>query len=98
MYIFENDDIFPVDETAFHFEGETGGGQHFLGCLREYQKPYRVGYCDIEDGCEFLTAREMMCADIFDGRSIKDSWAQVIIDAIGGIGTDGWLENYKEKL
>lgn len=57
-----------------------------------------MGYCDIEDGCEFLTAREMMCADIFDGRSIKDSWAQVIIDAIGGIGTDDWLENYKEKL
>lgn len=35
VYIFENDDIFPVDETAFHFEGETGGEHHFLGCLRE---------------------------------------------------------------
>ena len=98
VYIFENDDIFPVDETAFHFEGETGGEHHFLGCLREYQKPYQVGYCDVEDGCEFLTAREMMCADIFGGRSIKDSWAHIVIDTIGGIAADDWLDYYKEKV
>ena len=99
VYIFENDDIFPVDETTFHFDFERTE-QHYLGCLREQnsEKPYWAGYCDDTQGCEFATARELLCAGIFGGRSVKDSWAHIVIDTIGGIAADDWLDYYKEKL
>lgn len=28
VYFFENDDIFPVNETSFHFEGESQSVRH----------------------------------------------------------------------
>lgn len=99
LKIFENDDVFPVDETLIYFDDELENQQtHYLGCLREYDKPYWVGYCDIPDGGEFFTAKEMLEAKIFDGKSIKDRWEHVVIVNIGGFNYEEWLEMYMGKL
>lgn len=95
---FEHDDIFPVDETSFYFSDNPNETDHCLGCLREYEKPYWVGYCDVPDGCEYATASEMLEAKIFDGKSIKDRWDSVVLCSIGGIPVEDWLDQYGVKL
>lgn len=96
LRIFEHDDAYPIDETSFHFESEPRE-EHFLGCLREYEKPYWAGYCDIPDGAEFFTAAELLEAPIYGGRSIKDRWREVVLDNIGGISAESWTEYYLSK-
>lgn len=99
LKIFEHDEVFLVDETLFYFDdGPKNQQEHYLGCLREYDKPYWVGYCDIPDGEEFLTAKEMLEAKIFEGKSIKDRWEHVVIVNIGGFCWEDWLDMYMNKL
>jgi len=95
---FEHDDIYPVDETSFYFSDDPKETDHYLGCLREYEKPYWVGYCDIPDGCEYSSAKEMLEAKIFDGKSIKERWDSVVLCTIGGIPVEDWLDQYGAKL
>lgn len=102
LYILENDSIFSINETLFYFDDEPEDNQcHYLGCLRNYDKPYWIGYCDIPNGCEFSTATEMLNSKVFGGKSIKDRWKHLIFEEIGGIGLNDWLvlygDNY-EKL
>ncbi len=52
-----------VDETAIYFDDDPEEYEHYLGYIPEVkgkicEKPYWVGLCDIEDGCEFLTAKK----------------------------------------
>lgn len=99
LKIFEHDEAFVVDETLFYFDDEPENQQeHYLGWLREYDKPYWVGYCDIPNGGEFFTAREMLEAKIFEGKSIKDRWEHVVIVNIGGFCWEEWLDMYMDKL
>ena len=58
LWILERDHMFLVDETRFYFNDDADKSEHYLGCLRAFQKPYWVGYCDVPDGCEFDTAYE----------------------------------------
>ena len=44
----------------------------------------------LPDGCEFQTAKEFFEAKIYDGRSIKDRWSELILTQIGGINVDDW--------
>lgn len=57
-------------------------------------KPYWAGYCDIEDGCEFKTAKELFEAKIYDKRSIKDRWDELVLINIGGISADDWEKSW----
>lgn len=47
-----------------------------------------IGYCDVPDGCEFITARDMFEAKVFDGLSLHDRWYETVIVSIGGISVD----------
>lgn len=97
--ILDNDDTFPVDETLFYFDDEPENErEHYLGCLREYKTPYWIGYCDIKGGSEFYTASELLNAKVFNGKSIKDRWEHLIIEHIGGIPLESWLEFYGHKI
>ncbi len=97
--ILVKDDTFPVDETLFFFDDEPEKERtHYLGCLREYETPNWIGYCDIKDGCEFYTASELLNAKVFNGKSIKDRWEHIIIEQIGGISLKDWLEFYSHKI
>ncbi|MDD4564214.1 MAG: hypothetical protein PHE79_01815 [Eubacteriales bacterium] len=81
-----------IDETCFYFIDDPMEEEHYLGYLPEYETPYWVGYCDIPDGTDFLTAEELVDAKIFDGKSLKERWENVRIVSIWGIGLDGWLD------
>lgn len=50
-----------------------------MGFLFGSKKPYWVGYCDIENGCEFESANELVDPPIFDGKSLRARWNDVII-------------------
>ena len=86
-----------MDETSFYFLDDPNETDHCLRCLREYEKPYWVGNCDIPDGCEFVSASEMMEAKIFDGKSIMERWNSVILCNIGGVPVEDWLDQYGKQ-
>ncbi len=97
--ILENDDKFQIDETLFYFDDEPENEQeHFLGCIRDYDKPYWIGYCDIPNGCDFETASDLLNAKVFNGSSIRDRWEHIVIENIGGILIEDWLEQYRDKF
>ena len=81
-----------IDETCFYFSDDPTEEEHYLGYLPEYEKPYWAGYCDIEDGCEFKTADELVNAPIYDGKSLKSRWDKVVIVSIGGLDRDDWMQ------
>lgn len=83
-----------IDETCFYFSDDPREAEHYLGFLPEHTPPYWVGCCDIPDGADFQTAEELVCAPIFDGRSLKDRWAQVRIAHIEGIDLEDWLRSF----
>lgn len=78
-----------INDTSFCFIDDPKRIEHFIGYLPQ-QELYWVGFCDIEGGCDFKTAKELFEAPIFDGKSIKDRWNEVEIIAIGGINVDEW--------
>ena len=91
---FEHDERWPIDETSFFFEDDPEKTERFLGCLRKYEKPYWAGYCDQPDGMEFSTASELLNALIWDGKSIRDRWEQVVSLQIGMLPVDDWMNMY----
>lgn len=98
LWIFEHDELFNFNETLFYFNDDPEDDGHWIGCLRQYEKPYWVGGCDIPDGADFQTAAEMFEAKIFKGRSIKDRWEHIVFDCIGQISVDGWIDIYQDRF
>ena len=85
-----------IDETSFSFSDDPKKTEHYIGYLPEYDKPYWIGICDIENGCEFLTAEELFNAKVFNGQSLKDRWDDITLLLIGGIDVDSWLKSYSQ--
>ena len=85
LYLFEQTEN--VDETRFYFCDDDENDEHYLGYRPEVGKvkPYWIGYCDIDGGCNFATAAELFEAKVFGGKSIKERWEHVIIVEIGGM-------------
>ena len=80
-----------MDETCFHFRTDSAQGVHYIGYLAGYRAPYWIGYCDVPDGCEFETAEALFDARVFDGRSLRERWEEVVIDAVNGLSSDDFL-------
>lgn len=87
-----------IDETAFYFKNDPEETDHYIGYLPEYDLPYWIGVCDIPDGCEYKTAEEMFEAPVFNGKSIKERWSEIIIFQIGAIPVDEWLDSWGKLL
>ena len=85
LYLFENPDRYNVEETNFYFDDDPDETDHMIGYVGGYEKPYWAGVCDIPDGCEFMTAEELLTAKIYSGRSIKDRWEHLVLCNIGGL-------------
>lgn len=81
-----------IDETCFYFKDDPEEEEHYLGYLPKYKKPYWVGHCDIKDGCEFETASELMNAPIYNGKSLKSRWNEVVVVSIEGLDVEEWME------
>ena len=81
-----------MDETAFYFRTDTEESEHFIGFIADYEKQYWIGYCDVPDGCEFETAEALFDAKVFDGRSLRERWEEVVICQINGFSEKSWAE------
>lgn len=68
-----------------------------MGFLFGSKKPYWVGYCNIENGCEFESANELVDPPIFDGKSLRARWNDVIIYSIKGCCLEEWLKYFQHK-
>ena len=79
-----------IDDTSFYFKNDPQAVEHFIGYMPQYASPYWAGRCDIEGGCSFQTAKELFEAPIYDGRSIKDRWTDVVLLQIGAISMAEW--------
>lgn len=79
-----------IDETSFYFKDDPQKIVHYIGYIPQYDLPYWIGYCDIKGGCDFVTAKELFEAPVFDGRSLKDRWENVELITIGAINIDEW--------
>ena len=86
-----------IDETCFYFSDDPNEEEHYLGYLPQYDKPYWVGYCDIDGGCDFDTAEELVQAKIFNGKSLKERWNRVVICSIEGLSYEDWLEDFEHE-
>lgn len=84
-----------IDETCFYFRDDKEETERYLGYLPQYEKPYWIGCCDIDGGCEFKTAEELVNAPVFDGRSLKERWDSVVICHIEGLGLDDWMGSFE---
>lgn len=82
-----------IDETCFYFSDDPDESEHYLGYLPQYEKPYWIGYCDVEDGCEFKTARELVNAPVFDGRALEQRRGEIVVTSINGVPYKQWLRN-----
>ncbi len=80
-----------IDETCFYFSDDPNECEHYLGCLPQYEKPYWIGYCDVENGCEFKSALELVNAPVFDGRSLEQRRGEMVIISVDGLSYDNWL-------
>ena len=86
-----------IEETCFYFEDDPDEKEHYLGYIPNQEKPYWVGYCDIENGCEFERATELVDAPIFDGKTLRERWKQVIICSIEGCCLDDWMKYFPHQ-
>lgn len=82
-----------IDETCFYFIDDPQELEHYIGFLPQYEKPYWVGYCDIPNGHEYVSAKDLVEAKIFDGKSLRERWDNVRIVSIWGICLDDWLKS-----
>ena len=44
-----------------------------------------AGLCDVEGGCLFSTAKELFEARIYDGKSIRERWQELVMIGMGGL-------------
>ena len=58
--------------NCFYFNDDPEEDEHYLGYDSRYQNPYWVGLCDIEGGCSFSSANELVNAPIYEGKTLKD--------------------------
>ena len=86
-----------IDETCFTFRDDPDERERYLGYIPNYEDPYWIGLCDVEDGCDFKTAEELVNAPVFDGKSLRDRWSSVIIHSIAGLSFEEWLK-YAEQV
>ena len=101
LYLFEQTDN--VDETAIYFDDDPEDAEHYIGCIPEFDgksndKPYWIGLCDVDGGCEFATAKELFEAKVFDGKSLKERREHVVIFLVGGFCVEDYMKYYGEEI
>lgn len=85
-----------VDEIFFYFSDDENESEHCFGYMNGYERPYWVGLCDIQGGCDFESAADLLNAPIYNGQSLKDRWQQVIICSIAGCSPREWMKSQEK--
>lgn len=85
------------NETEFCIEGDPEYDCCWLGCLRG-ENPYWLGLVpDGSQAYDFATAEELMDANVFHGKSLRQLWPQVRFYTIGDIDPITWLSRYSHR-
>ena len=89
-----------IDETVIYFDDDPKEYEHYLGYIPEIgkTKPYWIGYCDINGGYNFKTAKELFEAKVFNGKSVKERWEHVVVYQIDGWNSEDFMEMYGEEF
>lgn len=80
-----------VDEISFAFESDSGEAIIFISVSDHVDEPYWLGLSDSPDSKRFKEIDELFKAKIYDGKSLKERWSEVIIYGISGQSLDDWL-------
>ena len=80
-----------IKEMSFYFTFEIVDVEHYIGYNKRKGKPFWVGFCDFPDGCAFDTPYQLVLADIFRGKSLKEWWPEIRIYDIDGLSCQDWL-------
>lgn len=81
-----------IDEFNFAIIDDPLYNDCYLGYLPQFEKPYWIGLCDVQDGCEFLTAEDLIHAKVYHGRSIYELWDKIMIHSIEGLSLEDWFK------
>ena len=95
--ILENDERFGIDGTAFYFDDEPEK-TYYICCDHYYNKPYRITLWDAEVSDKYQTASELLYADVFNGRSLKDRYEHIVIEEIDGVPLEHFALSYYKEI
>lgn len=79
-----------LGEMSFCFHDQV---ERFLGIMKEKDKPYWIGLCDIKNGVDFETADKLLNAKVYGNMSLKERWDEINIISIDALSLEEWLEN-----
>lgn len=94
-----------INEFCFYFKSDANETKHFIGYIPDRRnnnnstqnaKPYWAGLCDIPDGCEFATAKELTDAKIYCGKSLRELWDEIVICSIAALSVEDWMTVYNK--
>lgn len=87
-----------VDEIAFAFESDSDETLRLIGISYDVEEPYWVVPSDSPDRKRFKEIDELFKAKIYEGKSLKERWSEVIIYGISGQSLDDWLTFAKHSV
>ena len=98
---FDSGNRIIMDEICFYFKTDEDETEHYIGYLpytykndhAKNEKPYWAGLCDINNGCDFSTAKDLLEAKIYNQKSFKERWDEIIICHIAGLSVEDWLNS-----
>ena len=76
-------------EWAFFFTDDPQKKTHTMHWHQMAITPYHL-----DNKYDFSNAKDMLEAKVFDGKSIKDRWNEIVSISIGGINFDEWKIDY----
>lgn len=85
-----------IDEASFCLTNDFEDIVRYIGCEPCDDAPYWAGKCDIQHGCAFSSARELLEAKIYYGQSLEEIWESVWFMEIEGQDAKSWLRFQKE--
>ncbi|QHW36903.1 hypothetical protein GZH82_06020 [Staphylococcus ursi] len=87
-----------LDNLAFSFKSDNNDVCYFIGCINGEENPYSEFFSDYSELKTFENVEELFNSNIFNGKSLKERWTEVLIDSINGIQFGDWLTQFNEGL
>ncbi len=89
----------PMGEVCFSIEGDPVYSCCWLGGPCGNNSGYWFGLAEGgSDAHQYLTARELVDAPVFHGKSLRQLWAQVRIEDLDGVEPLTWAAAHEESL
>ncbi|MGT2772455.1 hypothetical protein [Streptococcus marimammalium] len=87
-----------VNEITFAFESDSDDLLRFIGVSDDVEGFYWLGLSDSPNSKQFKEVDELFNAKIYDGKSLKERWSEVIIYGIADQSLDDWLTFSKHSV